>query len=72
MTQSDGEKNDESPVETLADIPQQQQGLVAEFIEFLLHNKKWWLIPIFLIMFLMTLLAFLTASPVAPFIYTLF
>ena len=51
---------------------QKDPGLIAEFIDFLVHNKKWWLTPILVIMLLLTVLAFLTASPVAPFIYTLF
>jgi len=51
---------------------QHDPGLAAEFLDFLLHNKKWWLIPILVVMLLLTVLTFLAASPVAPFIYTLF
>ena len=69
-----GDSNDQqsSTTESFSDLPQETSGLVAEFIEFLRFNKKWWLAPILVIMLLLTLLAFLTASPVAPFIYTLF
>jgi hypothetical protein len=47
-------------------------GLIAEFWEFLLHNKKWWLLPIIIITLLLGGLVFLASSPAAPFIYTLF
>jgi hypothetical protein len=47
-------------------------GLVAEFIEFLAHNKKWWLLPIIAILLLTALLVFIGGTGAAPFIYTLF
>ncbi|NND99623.1 MAG: hypothetical protein HKN47_20085 [Pirellulaceae bacterium] len=47
-------------------------GIVREFTEFLLNNKKWWLAPILVIMVLLVGLVFLSASPAAPFIYSLF
>jgi Family of unknown function (DUF5989) len=47
-------------------------GLVAEFVDFLIHNKKWWLTPIILVLLLLGLLAFLSTSPAAPFIYNVF
>jgi len=49
-----------------------EQGLVGEFIDFLKHNKKFWLIPILLILFLLGLLIVLGGTSAAPFIYTLF
>lgn len=49
-----------------------QVGIVREFFDFLLHNKKWWLTPIVIVLLLLTLLAFFSATPAAPFIYTLF
>jgi hypothetical protein len=48
------------------------QSLVSEFLYFLVHNKKWWLIPILLVMGLIGVLAVLGGSGAAPFIYTLF
>lgn len=45
-------------------------GLVAEFVSFVKHNKKWWLLPILVIMALVGALAVLGST--APFIYTLF
>lgn len=47
-------------------------GIVREFIWFLRYNKKWWMTPIIVILLLLVGLAFLTTSPAAPFIYTLF
>lgn len=49
-----------------------QQGLIAEFVDFLLHNKKWWLTPIIIVLLLVALLIVLSGSAAAPFIYTLF
>ena len=46
-------------------------GWLREFVEFLLHNKKWWLTPIILMLILMGLLIALAGTPAAPFIYTL-
>jgi hypothetical protein len=41
-------------------------------VSFVLHNKKWWLLPLLFVLLLMGLLMFLSTSAVAPFIYTLF
>ena len=56
--------------EQLADSP--DPGIVREFLEFLRDNKKWWLAPILIVTLLLVGLVFLSASPAAPFIYTLF
>ena len=48
-------------------------SILNEFWEFLKVRKKWWLLPIVVIMFLLGLLILFTeSSAVAPFIYTLF
>ena len=49
-----------------------QPGLVAEFTDFLLHNKKWWLTPIIVVLALVGVLVVLGGWGAAPFIYTLF
>ena len=46
-------------------------GLVAEFWDFLIHNKKWWLTPIILVILAMVLLVTLSGTVAAPFVYTL-
>ena len=51
---------------------QEQPGIVAEFVDFLLHNKKWWLTPIVLVLLLVAALVMLSGSAAAPFIYPLF
>ena len=50
----------------------QRVGLIAEFWDFLKHNKKWWLLPILVVMLFVGALAILSGSAAAPFIYTLF
>ncbi|MSR57252.1 MAG: hypothetical protein EXS05_06240 [Planctomycetaceae bacterium] len=51
---------------------EKQISLVQEFWLFVTENKKWWLIPILLVMSLVGLLAALASTGAAPFIYTLF
>jgi Family of unknown function (DUF5989) len=51
---------------------ERRAGPVAEFVQFVLHNKKWWLTPIIVVLVLVGVLAVLGGSGVAPFIYTLF
>jgi len=49
------------------------QSLLSEFWEFLKHRKKYWLLPIVLVLFLFgALIVFTESSAVAPFIYALF
>ena len=45
-------------------------GLMVEFFEFLMHNKKWWLLPIVLVLLALGALIFL-GSGLGPFIYPL-
>lgn len=47
-------------------------GLVAEFVDFLKDNKKWWLAPIIISILGLGLLVLLGGTAAAPFIYTLF
>ena len=47
--------------------------IVKEIFEFLLEKKKYWLIPIIIVLLLVGILIVLTqGSAFAPFIYTLF
>ncbi len=47
--------------------------LIREFLEFLKARRKFWLLPILLVMLLLGLLfIFGQGSAIAPFIYTLF
>ena len=48
-------------------------GLVGEFWQFLKVRKKWWLLPIVVVMALVgAMLVLAQGSALAPFIYTIF
>ena len=48
-------------------------GLIQELWAFMKIRKKWWLLPIVVVMLLLgILLAFAETSALAPFIYTIF
>ena len=49
-----------------------QSSLVREFLEFLKHTKKFWLLPLLIALLAFGVLIILGGSAVAPFIYTLF
>ncbi|MCF3649582.1 DUF5989 family protein [Synoicihabitans lomoniglobus] len=51
---------------------QPQKGVIAEFWDFVIHNKKWWLTPIIIVLLLVSALVVLGGSGAAPFIYSLF
>ena len=51
---------------------QKRGGFLAEFWEFLKHNKKWWLLPILVVLLLLGVLVILGGTSLAPFIYPLF
>ena len=55
-----------------AQAQQHKTGIVREFVDFLLHNKKWWLIPIVVVLLALGVLVVLGSTAAAPFIYTLF
>lgn len=47
-------------------------SLATEFLAFLRYNKKWWLLPIVVMIALLGVLMLIGGSAAAPFIYTLF
>lgn len=48
-------------------------GIAGELLEFLWRNKKWWLIPMIILLLVFgLLLIFASTSALGPFIYTLF
>ena len=51
---------------------QQRAGMVSEFLYFLKTSKKWWLLPIIIVLVGFGILVFLSGTAAAPFIYTLF
>jgi uncharacterized protein DUF5989 len=51
---------------------QAEAGFFRELWGFLRENKKWWLLPILIVLLLFGLLILLGGTGLAPFIYTLF
>jgi hypothetical protein len=47
-------------------------GFLGEVWGFLRQTKKWWLLPLIIILLIFGLLVFLSSTGMAPFIYTLF
>jgi hypothetical protein len=54
-----------------AQVDAPQPGFLAEFWDFLKHNKKWWLLPILVALLLLAALVVLSGTALAPFIYPL-
>lgn len=66
------EKDDTKAAAFAAGAQEQSTGLISEFLQFLKHNKKWWLLPILLVLLFVGVLVVLGGTAAAPFIYTLF
>jgi hypothetical protein len=47
-------------------------SLLSEVWGFLVHNKKWWMLPIVVVFVLFGMLMLLGGTPASPFIYSLF
>lgn len=71
MNKEDKE-TDKKDNETAFEELDSESGIVGEFWEFLKYNKKFWLIPILIILLVLGLIIFLGGTSAAPFIYTLF
>lgn len=53
-------------------LPDAPRGLAAEFVDFIVHEKIWWMTPIVVVLLAMVaFILFAEASPVLPFIYAL-
>jgi hypothetical protein len=61
----------QSDFEKAATEPQ-RGGFLRELWGFLAQNKKWWLVPILIMLLILGLLVILSGTGLAPFIYTLF
>lgn len=65
--------SNDNPNENFEELAQEAQpGIAREFVDFLKYNKKWWLLPIVLVVAIVAGLALFTNSAAAPFIYTMF
>ncbi len=52
---------------------QRRLGIAGNVLAFLLSNKRWWMVPMIVVLFLFGVLFILAqSSAIAPFIYTLF
>ena len=51
---------------------QKDRSLVSEFLAFLKQNRKFWLLPLIIVMLALAGLLILSSTAAAPFIYTLF
>ena len=50
---------------------EQHANILGEFWYFQKQNKKWWMLPLLIVLALLGLLAFLAGTGIAPFIYPL-
>ncbi len=68
--------DERQPESTSQDFMQQAQearpSIVREFFDFLMHNKKWWMLPIIIVLALLGVLIFIGGSGGGIFVYTLF
>lgn len=64
--------NPENKDQFLKDADSREAGLVRELIDFMSANKKWWLLPLLVVLLLIGLLIVMAGTGAAPFIYTLF
>lgn len=72
MASTDPNSHPESP-KTLDQLSNESTpGFVGEFWEFLKDNKKWWLLPILIVLGLLGVVVALMSTGAAPLIYTLF
>lgn len=54
-------------------VAQRRFGIAGELLSFFARNKRWWMLPMIVVVLLMGVLMILAQSSViAPFIYTLF
>jgi Family of unknown function (DUF5989) len=68
-----GAESQESRADTQGSIEMAKADVLVEFWHFLRYNKKYWIAPIVFFLILAGLVLVLAqATPIAPFIYTLF
>lgn len=48
-------------------------GIAGELLQFLMQNKRWWLVPMMAVLLVFAVIMVIAqSSAIAPFIYTLF
>jgi Family of unknown function (DUF5989) len=55
-----------------AEVERGNASLAREIWDLIAHNKKWWLVPVVIVLLAIGLLVLIGSSAVAPFIYPLF
>lgn len=66
------ESNNPQPSEFERAASEEYGGLINDFWFFLRENKKWWLIPLLIVLLGLGALFVATGTAAAPFIYALF
>lgn len=57
----------------LVQVARRRFGIAGELLAFFWNNKRWWLVPVIVVLLAMGVILVLAQSAViAPFIYTLF
>ncbi len=51
---------------------QARMSILGELASFMGQNKKWWLLPILIILAMIAMLTFIAGTGAGPFVYTLF
>ena len=64
--------NEERAEEFVKESQSRQPSVLAEFFDFLVHNKKWWLTPIVVVLLFLSFFVLMTNTALGPFIYVLF
>ncbi len=67
-----GTEQERASTEFEAESKQARLSFLSELCQWLKHNKKWWLLPIIIVMLLLGLIVFLGEAGVGPFIYSVF
>ena len=64
----------EQPPNELKKAAQEESRLplLKDFLFFLANNKKWWLLPILIVLIGLSLLMLLASTPLAPILYPFF
>jgi uncharacterized protein DUF5989 len=57
--------------ENIADT-ERQPGFLDDLVYFVRHSRKWWMVPLVVLLALVGVLMLLGGTGAAPFIYTLF
>lgn len=63
---------DEAEVDFAREATQRRASFIGEFWEFARHTKRWWMIPIIVILLGLGLLVVVTSSGAGSLIYPLF